>query len=153
MGSSCSEAQLSKTSQNFKSKRLWECSEPMTHGILLYLLSHKSSHWGSVNSKWVRFFINWSKDPKEEQLPLPGQMWSDSTILQHRQLGELVQSSMSLLVIVLSIFCCYLCTTLLLHSIWTCFCSVAPLLTQRLPKIESLWVKREFIQPEQEPLS
>ena len=41
----------------------------------------------------------------------------------------------------------------LLLSIWTYFCSVAPLLTQRLPKIESLWVKREFIQPEQEPLS
>ena len=33
------------------------------------------------------------------------------------------------------------------------FCSVAPLLTQRLPKIESLWVKREFTQSEQEPLS
>ena len=38
----CSEAHLSKMSQNSKSKRLWECSEPMTHGILTEL---KSFFW------------------------------------------------------------------------------------------------------------
>ena len=56
--------------------------------------------------------INSSKDQKEEQLSPGGQMWTDSTVLQH-QFVELVQSSMSLLVIVSHYFAVRVCVPLL----------------------------------------
>jgi len=83
----CSEAHLSKLSQNYKSKRLWECSEPMTHGILTLLILTFRDNDESI--KKMLLFLSLSKGPIPEdwQLPPPGQMWTDSLILEDQLVG------------------------------------------------------------------
>ena len=82
-------------SQNSKSKRLWECSEPMTHGILTLLILTFRNNDESI--KKMLLFLSLSKGPipEEWQLPPPSQMWTDSLILEDQLVG-LVHSLLSL---------------------------------------------------------
>ena len=77
------------------------------NSTLFIVTHHNEDH--SIQSECG---INSSKDQKEEQLPPRGQTWTDSTVLQH-QFVELVQSSMSLIVIVSHYFAVRVCVPLL----------------------------------------